>query len=243
MAPMKPTESKWDPAGVCLASEDAIGVMDHRWCGGGNRLQPTAATVNQQSVMHKEEWCLNSPLSYVCRCIDGKVGSESPESESGRPLATRLGGGNTPGSAESDDDDDDDDPDPEFTVAARASRRSYAEEDERRRGLGTSGAHLSRDDSRRSLPRSTSVHRGAGALGCGGRLSDVHAPTQGPMDAYLYRSRSVKQLGIKHALKGVKATAKAAKGAIKGVPAHTAESPYFQSMLDAIAEAGPVSFT
>ncbi|MQM15597.1 hypothetical protein Taro_048543 [Colocasia esculenta] len=38
-----------------------------------------------------------------------------------------------------DDDDDDDDPDPEFTAAARASRRSYAEEDERRRGLGTSG--------------------------------------------------------------------------------------------------------
>ncbi|MQL81287.1 hypothetical protein Taro_013731, partial [Colocasia esculenta] len=32
------------------------------------------------------------------------------------------------------DDDDDDDPDPEFTAAARASRRSYAEEDERRRG-------------------------------------------------------------------------------------------------------------
>ncbi|MQL90864.1 hypothetical protein Taro_023462 [Colocasia esculenta] len=36
------------------------------------------------------------------------------------------------------------------------------------------------------------------------------------MDAYLYRSRSVKQPGIKQALKGVKATAKAAKGAIKG---------------------------
>ncbi|MQL94078.1 hypothetical protein Taro_026726 [Colocasia esculenta] len=52
------------------------------------------------------------------------------------------------------------------------------------------------------------------------------------MDAYLYRSRSVKQPGIKQALKGVKATAKAAKGAIKGVPAHTAESPFFQSMLD-----------
>ncbi|MQM11924.1 hypothetical protein Taro_044837, partial [Colocasia esculenta] len=70
----------------------------------------------------------------------------------------------------------------------------------------------------------------------------------GPMDAYLYRSRSVKQPGIKQALKGVKATAKAAKGAIKGivkwflhagVPAHMTESPYFQSMLDAIAEAGP----
>ncbi|MQL89735.1 hypothetical protein Taro_022319 [Colocasia esculenta] len=143
---------------------------------------------------------------------------------------------------------DDDDPDPEFTTAARASRRSYAEEDDRRRGLGTSGPHLSRDDSRRSLPRSASVRRAAGALGCGGRLSDVHAPTQGPMDTYLYRSRSVKQPGIKQALKGVKATAKAAKGAIKGivkwllhagVPAHTAESPYFQSMLDAIAEAGP----
>ncbi|MQL88666.1 hypothetical protein Taro_021238 [Colocasia esculenta] len=41
-------------------------------------------------------------------------------------------------------DDDDDDPDPEFTAAARASRRSYAEEDERRRGLGTSGAHVER---------------------------------------------------------------------------------------------------
>ncbi|MQL71231.1 hypothetical protein Taro_003549 [Colocasia esculenta] len=114
------------------------------------------------------------------------------------------------------DDDEDDDDDPEFTAAARASRRSYAEEDERRRGLGTSGAHLSRDDSR-SLPRSTSVRRAAGALGCGGRLSDVHAPTQGPMDAYLYRSRSVKQPGIKQALKGVKATTKAAKGAIKGI--------------------------
>ncbi|MQL82913.1 hypothetical protein Taro_015403, partial [Colocasia esculenta] len=70
----------------------------------------------------------------------------------------------------------------------------------------------------------------------------------GSMDIYLYRSRSVKQPGIKQALKGVKATAKAAKGAIKGivkwflhagVPAHTAESPYFQSMLDAIAEVGP----
>ncbi|MQL82792.1 hypothetical protein Taro_015279 [Colocasia esculenta] len=59
------------------------------------------------------------------------------------------------------------------------------------------------------------------------------------MDAYLYRSRSVKQPGIKQALKRVKATVKAAKGAIKGVPAHTTESPYFQSMLDAIAEAGP----
>ncbi|MQM23362.1 hypothetical protein Taro_056427, partial [Colocasia esculenta] len=54
-----------------------------------------------------------------------------------------------------DEDDDDPDPDPEFTAAARASRRSYAEEDERRRGLRTSGAHLSRDDSRTSLPRST----------------------------------------------------------------------------------------
>ncbi|MQL93897.1 hypothetical protein Taro_026541 [Colocasia esculenta] len=99
--------------------------------------------------------------------------------------------------------DDDDDLDPEFTVVARASRRSYAEEDERRRGLGTSGSHLSRDDSRRSLPRSTSVRRAADALGCGGRLSDVHAPTQGPMDTYLYRSRSVKQPGIKQVLKGV----------------------------------------
>ncbi|MQL92768.1 hypothetical protein Taro_025398 [Colocasia esculenta] len=112
------------------------------------------------------------------------------------------------------DDDEDDDPDPEFTAAARASRRSYAEEDERRRGLGTSGSHLSRDDSRRSLPKSTLVRKAAGALGCGGRLSDVHAPTQGPMDTYLYRSRSVKQPGIKQALKGVKATA---KGAIKGI--------------------------
>ncbi|MQL81431.1 hypothetical protein Taro_013889 [Colocasia esculenta] len=46
--------------------------------------------------------------------------------------------------------DDDDDPDPEFTAVARASHRSYAEEDERRRGLGTSRPHLSRDDSRRS---------------------------------------------------------------------------------------------
>ncbi|MQL70018.1 hypothetical protein Taro_002291 [Colocasia esculenta] len=102
--------------------------------------------------------------------------------------------------------DDDDDPDPEFTAAARASR-SYAEEDDKRRGLGTSAPHLSRDDSRRSLPRR-----------------------------------------IKQALKGVKATAKAAKEVIKGivkwflhagVPAHTAESPYFHSMLDAIAEARP----
>ncbi|MQM10177.1 hypothetical protein Taro_043066, partial [Colocasia esculenta] len=75
-----------------------------------------------------------------------------------------------PINVDDDEDDDDDDPDPEFTAAARASRRSYAEEDERRRGLGTSGSHLSRDDSRRSLPKSTS----------------------GPMDAYLYRSRFVK---------------------------------------------------
>ncbi|MQL77606.1 hypothetical protein Taro_010029, partial [Colocasia esculenta] len=67
-------------------------------------------------------------------------------------------------------------------TAARASRRSYAEEDDRRRGLGTSGSHLSRDDSRGSLPRSTSVRRAVGALGCGGRPSDVHTPTQGPMD-------------------------------------------------------------
>ncbi|MQM13481.1 hypothetical protein Taro_046406, partial [Colocasia esculenta] len=125
-----------------------------------------------------------------------------------------------------DDEDDDDDPDPEFTAAACASRRSYAEEDDRRRDLGTSGSHLSRDDSRRSLPRSTS----------------------GSMDTYLYRSRSVKYAGIKQALKGVNASAKAAKGAIKGivkwflhvgVPAHTAENPYFHSMLDAIAKAGP----
>ncbi|MQL86748.1 hypothetical protein Taro_019284, partial [Colocasia esculenta] len=146
-----------------------------------------------------------------------------------------------------DDEDDDDDPNPEFTAAARASRRSYAEKDDRRKGLGTSGSHLSRDDSRRSLHRSTSVRKAAGALGCGGRLSDVHTPTQGPMDTYLYRSRSVKQLRIKQALKEVKATAKAVKGAIKGivkwflhadVPADTTESPYFQTMLDAIAEAG-----
>ncbi|MQL77562.1 hypothetical protein Taro_009984 [Colocasia esculenta] len=115
-----------------------------------------------------------------------------------------------------DDDEDNDDPDPEFTAAARASRRSYAEEDDRQRGLGTSESHLSRDDSRRSLPRSTSVRRAAGALGCGGRLSDVHNPTQGPIDTYLYRSWPVKQPSIKQALKGVKATAKATKGAIKG---------------------------
>ncbi|MQM07157.1 hypothetical protein Taro_039996 [Colocasia esculenta] len=88
-----------------------------------------------------------------------------------------------------DDDEDDDDSDPEFTAAARASRRSYAEEDDRRKGLGTSGSQLSRDDSRRSLPRSTSIRRAVGALGCKGRLSDVHSPTQGPMDTYLYRSR------------------------------------------------------
>ncbi|MQL75979.1 hypothetical protein Taro_008362 [Colocasia esculenta] len=111
---------------------------------------------------------------------------------------------------------DDDDDDPEFTTAARVSRRSYAEEDDRRRGLGTTGSHLSRDDSRRSLPRSTSVRRVAGALGYRGRLSDVHNPTQGSMDRSLYRSRFVKQPSIKQALKGVKATGKAAKGAIKG---------------------------
>ncbi|MQL69021.1 hypothetical protein Taro_001294 [Colocasia esculenta] len=68
-----------------------------------------------------------------------------------------------------DDDEEDDDPDPEFTATARASRRSYAEEEDIRRGLGTSGPHL-----------------------------------------------FVKQPGIKQVLKGVKATAKAAKGAIKG---------------------------
>ncbi|MQL73541.1 hypothetical protein Taro_005893, partial [Colocasia esculenta] len=37
------------------------------------------------------------------------------------------------------DNDEDDDDDPEFTAATRATRRSYVEEDERRRGLGTSG--------------------------------------------------------------------------------------------------------
>ncbi|MQL79753.1 hypothetical protein Taro_012170 [Colocasia esculenta] len=57
------------------------------------------------------------------------------------------------------DPDDDDNPDPEFTAAAPASWRSYAEEDDRRRGLETSGSHLSKDDSRRFLPRSTSVRR------------------------------------------------------------------------------------
>ncbi|MQL71421.1 hypothetical protein Taro_003752 [Colocasia esculenta] len=40
---------------------------------------------------------------------------------------------------EDDADADDDDLDLEFTAAARASRRSYAEEDDRRRGMGTSG--------------------------------------------------------------------------------------------------------
>ncbi|MQM02670.1 hypothetical protein Taro_035445 [Colocasia esculenta] len=114
------------------------------------------------------------------------------------------------------DDDDDDDSDPEFTIATRTSRCSHAEEDDRRRGLGTSGSYLSRNDSRRSLPRSTSVRWTAGALGCGGRLSDVHNPTQDSMDRYLYRSRSIKQPSIKQALKGVKATAKATNGAIKG---------------------------
>ncbi|MQL99106.1 hypothetical protein Taro_031824 [Colocasia esculenta] len=78
--------------------------------------------------------------------------------------------------------DDDDDPDPEFTAATRASRRSYAEEDDRRRGLGTSG------------------------------------------------SRSVKQPGIKQALKGVKATAKAAKGAIKG--GELASRPFEEVVLE-----------
>ncbi|MQL88239.1 hypothetical protein Taro_020799 [Colocasia esculenta] len=115
-----------------------------------------------------------------------------------------------------DDDEDDDGYDPEFTIAAHASRRSYAKEYNRRRGMGTSESHLPRDDSRRSLLRSTSVRRAAGALGCGGRLSDVDNPTQGSMNIYLSRSRSVKQPSIKQALKGVKATAKAAKGAIKG---------------------------
>ncbi|MQL98689.1 hypothetical protein Taro_031403 [Colocasia esculenta] len=43
-----------------------------------------------------------------------------------------------------DDDDDDDDLDPEFTTVARASRRSYAEEYDRRRGLGTSVSGLAR---------------------------------------------------------------------------------------------------
>ncbi|MQM04761.1 hypothetical protein Taro_037562, partial [Colocasia esculenta] len=49
---------------------------------------------------------------------------------------------------------------------------------------------------------------------------------KGPIDTYLYRSRSVKQPGIKQALKGVKATAKGAiKGIVKwilhaGVPGH-----------------------
>ncbi|MQL95465.1 hypothetical protein Taro_028131 [Colocasia esculenta] len=71
---------------------------------------------------------------------------------------------------------------------------------------------------------------------------------KGSMNRYLYRSRSVKQPSIKQALKGVKAIANVVKGAIQGivkwflhagVPAHTAESPYFQTMLDAIAEAGP----
>ncbi|MQL96546.1 hypothetical protein Taro_029229, partial [Colocasia esculenta] len=48
-----------------------------------------------------------------------------------------------------DDDEEDEDYDnldPEFTVVARASRRSYAEEDDRQRGMGTSRPHLPRDD-------------------------------------------------------------------------------------------------
>ncbi|MQM01329.1 hypothetical protein Taro_034083, partial [Colocasia esculenta] len=43
-----------------------------------------------------------------------------------------------PINVDDDEDDDDDDPDPEFTAVARVSRRSYAEEDDRQRGLGTS---------------------------------------------------------------------------------------------------------
>ncbi|MQL72042.1 hypothetical protein Taro_004368, partial [Colocasia esculenta] len=114
-----------------------------------------------------------------------------------------------------DDEDDDDDPDPEFTAIARASRRAYAEEEDRRRGMGTSESHLPRDDSRRSLPRSTSIRRAAIALGCGGILSDVHDPTRASMDKYLYRSRSVKQPSIKQVLKGVKATAKVERFKLK----------------------------
>ncbi|MQL85849.1 hypothetical protein Taro_018366 [Colocasia esculenta] len=69
-----------------------------------------------------------------------------------------------------DDDDDDDDPDPKFTAGTCAGRHTYAEEEDRRRGMGTLGSHLPRDDYRRSLLRSTSVRRAATALGCGDYL-------------------------------------------------------------------------
>jgi hypothetical protein len=104
------------------------------------------------------------------------------------------------------------DDDVDVRAASQASLRTQQEDDDRRRGIQSSG----------------------------GRASS--------MDDYLYRKRSATQPGIKQAMKGVKGTATAAKGAIKGivkwflhagVPAHTASSPYFQTMVDAIAEAGP----
>ncbi|MQM15943.1 hypothetical protein Taro_048895 [Colocasia esculenta] len=95
----------------------------------------------------------------------------------------------------------------------------------------------SSEEGRRQPPPPVPLHAAAAAPSSLSVLLSLFC--EGPMDTYLYRSRSVKQPGIKQALKGVKATAKAAKGAIKGVPTHTTESPYFQSMLDAIAEAGP----
>ncbi|MQL90937.1 hypothetical protein Taro_023536 [Colocasia esculenta] len=61
----------------------------------------------------------------------------------------------------------------------------------------------------------------------------------GPMDNYVFRRQSSTQPKIKQVLRGVKKSAESAGHAFKSVPAHAAQSEYFQPMLDAVADAGP----
>ncbi|MQM17748.1 hypothetical protein Taro_050725 [Colocasia esculenta] len=91
-----------------------------------------------------------------------------------------------------------------------------------------------------------SVIRPLGLVKRGGSMRGI-GPT-GVMDTFMHRKPSSKQLNIKYALKGVKATAASAKHAVKnivkwflhaGVPTHTTSSPYFQTMIDSIGEVGP----
>ncbi|MQL93273.1 hypothetical protein Taro_025917 [Colocasia esculenta] len=100
------------------------------------------------------------------------------------------------------DDDDDDDPDPEFTAAARVSRRSYEEEDDRRRGLGTSGSHLSRDDSRRSLLRSTSVLEPQEVMGLGVSFQDMRIIQHHPINNKEAKGKHKNNMGDMKANKG-----------------------------------------
>jgi Protein of unknown function (DUF 659) len=159
---------------------------------------------------------------------------------------------------DSDDSDDEDDSvspsDDQLREGLRRSRRSARDEEHMRRSMsmteGGTRAPSSSSGTTRGVGRSTSLKRGSSILGCGGssQLRDVIDHSRGPMDMFLHRKQSVKQPSIKQAMKGVKATAAAAKHAVKnivkwflhaGVPAHTASSPYFQTMLDSIGEAGP----